>query len=512
MSFEKGHALVIGVGIYKHLPHANIPISVADAEAVQGVLHNADLCGYPLGQVTLLHDATAGKQDILSALSALCQVPEDHTVLMYYCGHGADGTDGNYYLTTHESQVAGNRVVAGTGISESELLDALHKIKARRLLLLFNACHSGGISPNLAPEEKPEAFGDLTLPAKSVDALLSTGEGRLIITACRPEQKSWIGTGKLTIFAQALVDGLSGKGYVHNNHGFIGAFGLYEHIYEAVTEAVGKLGKVQEPELTVLRGVGPFAVSLYKGASALGTFDDTEPVVQDAAVRTVEPGKSQRLFQQVIKTITASGERSVAAGTIKDSTIVTGDHNVVQRGKYNISMGSVQGAVIGDNAQVEQRFSSVDTGGGPYVAGTIDTGGGDAVLDKQEVHGDLTRGDKITTGDISDSAVAVGRGSQVTVSQGLTGEQVAALFVPLVEAIQQAPPEQRAEAMKLELELEVEVTKGEKADDGRMATLLNGLLSLVPGAVGAAVSIFATPVLSGIAGQVTQLVLKAFGR
>ncbi len=503
MAFERGHAVVIGVGSYTHIPWADIPISVTDARAVREVLVNPDLCGYPSPQVTLLHDATASKDGVLAALSALRETPADHTVLLYYCGHGANGTDGDYYLTTHESQVSNNKVVKGTGINEAELLDALRQIRAKRLLLLFNACHSGELSPSLAPETPAVSFGDLPLPEKSVDALLSTGEGRVIIAACRPEQKSWIGGGKLSIFTQALVNGLSGQGYVPNNNGFVGAFGLYEHIYEAVKEAAGALGKVQEPELTVLRGVGPFAVALYKGAADLGSFDAAETVADGMAVRTVEPAHSQRLFNQVVKAITASGERSVAAETISGSTVVTGDRNVVQRGKYNISMGSVQGAVIGDNAQVEQRFSSVDTGGGDYV-------GRD-----QTIHGDLVKGDKVggakvKTGDITGSNVTFGSGSPIAATQGLTAAEIAALFQPLTQMIQQAPAEKRDEAIRLEQELQAEVAKGEKADDGRMAGLLNGLLKLVPGAVSAAVSIFATPVLSGVAGELTKMVLKMF--
>jgi hypothetical protein len=505
MAFERGHALVIGVGSYTHIPWADIPISVTDARAMREVLVNPDLCGYPSPQVTLLHDATASKDGVLAALGALRETPEDHTVLLYYCGHGANGADGNYYLTTHESQVSNNKVVKGTGISEAELLDALRQIRAKRLLLLFNACHSGELSPSLAPETPAASFGDLPLSAKSVDALLSTGEGRVIIAACRPEQKSWIGGGKLSIFTQALVDGLSGQGYVPNNNGFVGAFGLYEHVYEAVKAAAGKLGKVQEPELTVLRGVGPFAVALYKGATDLGSFDAAETVADGMAVRTVEPARSQRLYQQTIKTITASAPGAIAAETISSGTVVGGTGNVVQMGgKYNISMGTVQGAVIGDNAQVQQRFTSVDTGGGDYA-------GRDQTIRGDLVKGDKVGGAKVMTGDITGSNVTFGSGLPISTTQGLTGAEIAALFQPLTQMIQQAPPEKRDEAMRLEQELQAEVAKGEEADDGRMAGLLNGLLKLVPGAVGAAVSIFATPMLSGVAGELTKMVLKMFG-
>lgn len=502
MAFERGHALVIGVGSYKNAPHNNVPITMNDAQGVRDVLCNAALCGYLPERVALLHDKTADKASILAALAVLEGVAEDHTVLLFYCGHGSYGTDGAYYLTTHDCRFDGARVVAGTGISEAELLDSLRQIKAKRLILLFNACHSGEISPNLGPEEKAPALESETLPETAVDALLSTGEGRVIITASRPEQKSWIGSGKLTIFGKALVDGLSGKGTV-NNRGFVGAFDLYEHVYETVKEAAAGLNQVQEPELTVLRGVGPFAVALYKGASSLGAFDESETAMAGAAVRRVTPEKSRRRYDAVIKNITASGERSVAAETIIGSTIVTGDKNVVQKGKYNIKIDNAQNPVIGDNAQVTQSFSSVNTGSGDYVGRDQNIGG-------DVVKGDQVGGDKIDVGDISGGTVGIGRGAQVTSVQGLSGAEIAALFAPLTQAIQQAPAEKRAEAMKLEQELQDEVAKGEEADDGRMAKLLDGLLSLVPGAVGAAVSVFATPVLGALAGPVTKWVLEKF--
>jgi len=53
-------------------------------------------------------------------------------------------------------------------------------------------------------------------------------------------------------------------------------------------------------------------------------------------------------------TMIASGERSVAAQNITGSTIITGDHNTVQSGKYNVKIDKASGLAIGDNARVEQ--------------------------------------------------------------------------------------------------------------------------------------------------------------
>jgi len=351
MAFDKGHALLIGIGSYFHIPQGNIPISVRDAKQVREVLCNPNLCGYRPEQVMLVHDDTATRAGIITALDGLAKTTAENTVLIYYCGHGGYGTDGNYYLTTYDTQESGGMVVKDTGIMEAELLDKLRRIPAKRLLLLFNACHSGEISPNLDVGDQEKSFGDLSLPSKAAEAVLSSGEGRIIITASRPEQKSWIGKGKLSIFTQALVDGLSGKGYVANNNGYVSAFGLYEHVYAAVKEAAGKLGKNQEPELTVLRGVGPFPVSLYRGATDLWAFTPEERLPEDTAAREVEPRRSARLFKLLIKNANligsgaiAQGPGAVAAGAggvavgknMKGGTIITGHRNIVRGSQRQI--------------------------------------------------------------------------------------------------------------------------------------------------------------------------------
>jgi hypothetical protein len=338
MAFTQGHALLVGVGTYRHIPQSNVPISVEDADGVRAVLQDVQRCGYPAEQVAFLHDEKATRQGLLDAFKALAGTASpDSTVIFFYVGHGHYGTDGEYYLTTHDTQLEGGKVKKGSGVSELELLERLRAIQAKRVLVIVNSCHSGELSPNLEFDAAKPTLGEDTLPEKTMAALLSTGEGRIIITACRPQQKSWIGSGKMSLFTQAVVDGLRGEGYVTNNQGYISAFGLYEHVYFAAKESAARLGKEQEPELTVLRGVGPFPVALYRGATDLGSFDAGEPLPETAAARQVDPALSKRLYEQAARQITiAAGERSVAiGGSVMDSTIITGDGNVL--GSHNIS-------------------------------------------------------------------------------------------------------------------------------------------------------------------------------
>lgn len=145
----------------------------------------------------------------------------------------------------------------------------------------------------------------------------------------------------------------------------------------------------------------------------------------------------------------ATGERGVQVGGDVDGPINTGDQKT-------------------------------DTGGGAYV-------GGDATAGR-----DFVGRDKIDYG------------------AGLSGPELAKLFAPLMSAAQEAPPENRDEAVETVEAIQEEAAKGREADDSRLAKLLDDLAELAPGAVSAAVSTFATPILAGLAGPVTKFVLDRF--
>ena len=378
MSFNQGHALLIGIGSHQHHQDLDVPITVADAQAVQSVLQNSSYCGYLADNVKLLKNETAVKENVLQALDDLTQVQPTDTVFLFYAGHGSIGTDGNYYLLTHDVKVSehnGRKVKAGTGISEAELLQKLKAIPAKRLFMVFNACHSGHIAPQTLAADQAALPETLNPTGRTADALLGTGEGRILIVASREEQYSFIGEGDTTIFTQALTNGL--KGEAGNNNGMISAFGLYEYLYHEVSEAVDDMGYEQEPMLTVVRGVGPFPVALYRGASDLGEFADDRNLLEGTAVKEVSQRKVDRSFNRI-----------------------------------------------------------VNTGGGAYIEGNVSTGGGDFVGRDQIIHGDQVRGDKImgdkvggdkiagdkiSVGDIKDSSsVAIGRGATAVGERGVS--------------------------------------------------------------------------------------------
>ena len=124
--------------------------------------------------------------------------------------------------------------------------------------------------------------------------------------------------------------------------------------------------------------------------------------------------------------------------------------------------------------------TTIDTGGGAYVGGGVQTGGGHFI----------------------------GRDS---IASAVSLHDLDALFASLLAAVAaQAPLDGQAAAVRQVEDLKAEAAKGRKADDGKVARIVDGLVGLVPGAVSAVASAFASPILAGVAGPVTKYVLDKF--
>jgi hypothetical protein len=420
MSFDQGHALIVGVSSYRFAPRLNVPIAAKDANSLAPILYDPQHCGYPRDKINVLTATGATRAGILEALDQLAKrtQPED-TVLIFHTGHGDYGSDGNYYLICHDSEIEGDKVVSGSGVSQKQLLEKCKAIPAERLLMIFNACHSGEISPAFGARE---TFGSKSLPGDTTEALLATGSGRVVITACRENQVSYIGKGELSIFTQALVDSLQGKG-VSARGGFISVFDLYTAVFDRVSEQVwDMLGDKQEPELTVLKGVGPMAVALYQGATQtnLGVLEGAPKPPEGKAVRFIERDQSVHNYQKITG---QSGGIAIGPG----------------------SRSEVGGDMIGGNR--------IDTGGGAYVGGSVDTGGGDFV----------------------------GRDQHIT--YGMSADQAARLFADIYSRIETHPRLDEIDKADLKTdvqEIQKEVVKGDSADESFLARRLRNIQRTAP--------------------------------
>lgn len=282
--FEQGHALVIGVGAYGDA-RWDVPTATRDAEDLAATLGDPAAAAYPPGNVELLLDERATLAGVKAALGRLADRarPESIVLISFTC-HGAAGEDELFRLATHDVRfTADARITRDSGLSVADLGRALREIAARRVLLFINACFAGLLSPSLASggiaAEGPAPVVGQLLPDEAGNELVNSGEGRAIIAAGRPDQRSYFLVGEEhSFFGGAVLAALRG--------GAGDLFELYNAVYREVSGAAARrLNVLQEPTLTLLQGVGAFPVAAGRG-DGVGAASQTRPV---GVVREVPP-------------------------------------------------------------------------------------------------------------------------------------------------------------------------------------------------------------------------------
>jgi len=197
-AFSHGYAAVVGVG-------ADLPVTVQDATAVADLLRDPTRCAYPSGQVRLLTNEQARCEPVLVALDWLAgraQADPDATAVVYFSGHGLE-TPGHYLLPFGYDLAR----LDDTAISGATFTEKLRAVEARKLLVLLDCCHAGGIGEAKGVKAP---FAKSPLPPSTLDAL-GQGSGRVIIASSRRDEVSLVGK-PYSAFTAALLEALAGYG------------------------------------------------------------------------------------------------------------------------------------------------------------------------------------------------------------------------------------------------------------------------------------------------------------
>lgn len=199
--FTQGHALIVGIG-------GNLPGTVDDAKGIADLLNDPSRCAYPPNQVFLLTEAQATRAAILAHMDALATATNSQsTVVLYFSGHGckvASSVDEHYYLIpadydpNHFDQ---------TTIDGNDFTRKLAALPAKKLVVLLDCCHAGGIT-ELKSGEKKLTTTPLPLEART---LLAEGRGRVVIASSQEHEFSFAGR-PYSAFTLALMEAFCGIG------------------------------------------------------------------------------------------------------------------------------------------------------------------------------------------------------------------------------------------------------------------------------------------------------------
>ena len=217
------------------------------------------------------------------------------TAVIYYSGHGwcdAEQAPPDYYLipcNVSEHQLRSRALRA------SDFAAGINELEARRLLVILDCCHAGGMG---VKGVSPEGFASAAVPPrlfmgkeKMIAAAvgskgledLATGSGRAVISSSQANQPSYMRRdGKMSIFTYHLIEALTGHAKSDEKATEVLVTDIMSHVHRQVPISAGAdWNREQQPDYQLS---GNFPVGLLIGGKGLPN-----------RVRAPDPSGSNRL-------------------------------------------------------------------------------------------------------------------------------------------------------------------------------------------------------------------------
>ncbi|NEQ36508.1 MAG: caspase family protein [Okeania sp. SIO3I5] len=276
--FSHGYALLIGVGESAY-PRLSLPVTVKDTQAIYAALVDPKLCGYPEGNIRVLNDKDATRDNILEGLKWLKEQAEADpkaTIFIYYSGHGdLNVADNQYYLLPHDIDP---RDIPNSALGADSFIEALRKITAEKLLVVIDSCHAAGMATSKDPADILSADKAMLEKLKGLKAVslepsllkkFMESKGRVVLASSRGEQKSWIRSDKkLSIYTHHFLEALHGAS---NKPGDteVTVSNLIQHLGKAVPNSAMEQYKQEQIPIADMTNAEDFVIAKLMGGKGL---------------------------------------------------------------------------------------------------------------------------------------------------------------------------------------------------------------------------------------------------
>jgi hypothetical protein len=213
-------AVVIGISQYQHVDRGIVPLRYADADAkaFYDFLKSPNSGGFPTANMKLLMNEDATKANIERAINVfLAKAIEKDIVIIYFSGHGSPDPNNqkNLFFLTYDAEPDS---MASSAYLMDNLRTALEKfVKAKRVLIFADACHSAAISDPFGTRSTSE---EKDLMVKYILNLAQSESSTLVFSASEVNEKShesekW--GGGHGVFTWAILKGATGEADMDKN-------------------------------------------------------------------------------------------------------------------------------------------------------------------------------------------------------------------------------------------------------------------------------------------------------
>lgn len=200
---------IVSIGINQYAdPALRLKYAKPDAVAVSAALQAGGKALFRRGiEARLVIDGDATRAGILAALQWLerSTKPEDVAVV-FVAAHG-EAVDDHYYLLPQDIRFRNLQSLKTQAIPQSDIMAAIRRVPARKVVVLLDTCKSGALADQLAAR----GAGTRGLAEKRALAVLAKASGVYLIAASTAAQAavedSALGHG---VFTHALLAALAG--------------------------------------------------------------------------------------------------------------------------------------------------------------------------------------------------------------------------------------------------------------------------------------------------------------
>ena len=296
--YDNSYALIIGIDKYKNVQNLNY--AVKDAESIQDILVNT--FDFPEGNVTLLKNEDATKQNIIQAFSdIITKAEESDRVLIYFAGHGdtddlPEGGEMGYLLPVDGD----NENLFVTSIAMDDLKRISLMSKAKHLLYLVDACYGGLLtigSRSIDPQTTSNYIDKIT-EDKARQIITAGGRDEEVL-----EKSEWGHSAFTKNLIRALRDGKAD----FSEDGFITAAELGIYLNEKVTIDSDNQQTPQYGRMTSQEGEFVFVYAENADVIQSKSADDK----LDYLISEVEEVKSQQSSDDMKKWTTNRGLKAL---------------------------------------------------------------------------------------------------------------------------------------------------------------------------------------------------------
>jgi hypothetical protein len=294
--FDHGYALLIGVNDCKVKKWALEGV-LKDIQEVENVLKDPERCAYLEDNIKKMTGSNATSEGILKGLEWLkgrveADATENSTVIIYYSGHGwRDASSGTtvFYLIPYNVE---EQQVSSSALKADEFADAVASLKPRRLLVLLDCCHAGGMEVKdlgdlpdgytaaaISPSQFMGGEKSAWKPGEENPNALAKGNGRAVLSSSTGMQKSYMcRDNEMSIFTYHLIEALTGHARPQEGATEVLVSDVMSYVWRRVPVTVkNEWGREQMPDYNVN---GNFPIALLLGGEGISLENKTEDILE----------------------------------------------------------------------------------------------------------------------------------------------------------------------------------------------------------------------------------------